>query len=172
MALIPSNTSITPPSSPAEVHTAEIVTELSQPNLNVNVVFDETFTGTPDSFEFDLRIQLTNAENEGSTSPALTQWIDFKYAITRDYDFAQEKSEAVSNYFDSMMDLIDEINDPTDRRIDHPVWGVIEDWSSMGGLMQMNVIMQMINTTYNITEGLPEMGLKIERKLSAGMSGG
>jgi hypothetical protein len=145
-------------------------------SLTIDVEVDANFVATPVEFNNQLQIEIQVLAQEQSlsnpSSRALNETFDYKYSITRDYDFAVEKSEAVKKYFDSMLFIIDEINDPNDKRIEHPLFGVIEDWSTMGGLMQLNVAMQLLNTVYNVTEALPEMGLKIEKKLSGGMSGG
>jgi len=144
--------------------------------FGTDVEFDASFSGTGVEFDAVLREEIlqvaSETANSNPDSRALHERFDYTYTITRDYDFAVEKSEAVQEYFDNMLFLIEEISDPNDRRIEHPLFGVIEDWSTMGGMMQLNVALQLFNTIYNVTEGLPEMGLRIERRLSGGSGGG
>ena len=137
-------------------------------NLSVTPHTEERFNGR--SFDHILSESLDTLDPDISASRSFHEINDLD-SISRDYDFAHEKSQAIDNSFDNMMFIIDEINDPNDKKIEHPMFGTIEDWSTMGGLMQLNVAMQLMNTMYNTAEGLPELGLKIERKLSSGMSG-
>eukprot|EP01047_Picozoa_sp_COSAG01_P103924 COSAG01_NODE_33320_length_566_cov_1.098501_1_plen_147_part_01 len=131
--------------------------------LSIDIKTDSNFAANPVDFNIQIMNEIKSiakdADVSGLSSRALNETFDYKYTITRDYDFAVEKSEAVKNYFDNMLFIIEEISDPNDKRIEHPLFGVIEDWSTMGGLMQLNVAMQLLNTVYNVTESLPEMGL-------------
>lgn len=139
--------------------------------LSVNIENQDDFVGVSFDEFMNANLEVFEEDQDLTNSRALNEYIDYEFSITRDYDFAVEQSEAVENFFDNMMFIVDEINDPTDKRIEHPLFGVIEDWSSMGGLLQLNVVMQLFNAVYNASEALPAMGLRIERKLSSGGGG-